>query len=399
MFFQFKPLLLPFYPQLNQPPASKNLHKEQTGFQFKKCKYKLGITTMTWRTVTMDEANKQVFAKEFYSRQTILKELGEKGQEQLAKAKVAIVGVGGLGTVSSLYLALAGVGSIRLIDQDTVETHNLHRQILYNSDDLHYPKTEVAAKRLEKLNPLTKAEAIPENVNASNVERLLLGVDCVVDGLDNMVTRYLVNRTCVKLKIPYVFGAAIGIEGNLSVFAPPETGCLECLMPNLSDADLLSCNTRGVLGATTGIIGSLQAMETIKILAGIGSTLKGKLLVCDFNDMDFTSIDISKSTRCSVCHGALSSVASGERLVWLCGKDTANINPEKPLELTLEEVFPTANKHFKVRLKSRLALMFNYKDYEVSLFNGGRMLIKGVKDEKTALAAYREILKKLESSR
>lgn len=348
--------------------------------------------------VKVDAAEKKAFAKEFYSRQTILKELGEKGQRQLAKSKVAIVGAGGLGTVSSLYLALAGVGYIRLIDQDTVETHNLHRQILYNTDDLHYPKTEVAAKRLEKLNPLINVEAIPENVNASNVERLLQGVDCVVDGLDNMVTRYLVNRACVKSKIPYMFGAAIGIEGNLSVFAPPETGCLECLMPNLSDTDLLTCSTRGVLGATTGIIGALQAMETIKLLAGIGSTLKGKLLVCDFSDMDFTSIDISKSTRCPVCHGDLSSVAGGERLVWLCGRDTANINPEKPLKLNLDEVYPAVNKQFKVRLKSRLALMFNYKGYEVSLFNGGRMLIKNITSEREALKAYREIISKLNAS-
>jgi molybdopterin/thiamine biosynthesis adenylyltransferase len=199
----------------------------------------------------MNKAEKQVFAKEFYSRQTILKELGEEGQKKLAKCKVAIVGAGGLGTVSSLYLALAGVGYIRLIDQDTIETHNLHRQILYNPDDLHYPKTEVAAKKIEKQNPLVIVEAIPENVNSSNVERLLKGVDVVVDGLDNMATRYLVNRACVKLCTPYVFGAAIGIEGNLSVFSPPDTGCLECLMPNLSDSDLLTCNTRGVLGATT----------------------------------------------------------------------------------------------------------------------------------------------------
>ncbi len=346
----------------------------------------------------MDAAEKKAFAKEFYSRQTILKELGEKGQLRLAKSKVAVVGAGGLGTVSSLYLALAGVGYIRLIDQDTVETHNLHRQILYNSDDLHYPKTEVAAKKLEKFNPLLSVEAIPENVNASNVERLLDGVDCVVDGLDNIVTRYFVNRACVKLKVPYVFGAAIGIEGNLSVFAPPETGCLECLMPNLSDTDLLSCSTRGVLGATTGIIGSLQAMETIKLLAGIGSTLKGKLLVCDFSDMDFTSIDISKSTRCHVCHGDLSSVAGGERLVWLCGRETANINPEKPLQLNLDQVYAAVNSHFQVRLKSRLALMFNYKGYEVSLFNGGRMLIKNVASEQEALKAYREILSSLSIS-
>jgi molybdopterin-synthase adenylyltransferase len=345
--------------------------------------------------VDLDAQEKDAFAKEFYSRQTILKELGEKGQQKLAKSKVAVVGAGGLGTVSSLYLTLAGVGYIRLIDQDTVETHNLHRQILYNIDDLHYPKTEVAAKKLEKQNPMVTVEAIPENVNASNVERLLSGVDCVVDGLDNIVTRYLVNRVCVKLSIPYVFGAGIGIEGNLSVFAPPETGCLECLMPNLSDSDLLTCSSRGVLGATTGIIGALQAMETIKLLSGVGSTLKGKLLVCDFSDMDFTTIDISKNSHCPICHGEVSSITGSERLVWLCGKETANINPEKPLKLNLDEVYPTLSKKVNVRLKSRLALMFDYKSYEVSLFNGGRMLIKGVEDEKTALSVYREILRKI----
>jgi len=343
----------------------------------------------------LDAAEKDVFAKEFYGRQIIMKELGTQGQAKLAASKVAVVGSGGLGTVSSLYLSLAGVGCIRLIDQDTIEIQNLHRQILYTTSDLHYPKAEVASKRLQELNPLVKTEAFTENVNASNVEQLLQGVDCVVDGLDNMVTRYLVNRACVKLKIPYVFGAAIGIEGNLSVFSPPETGCLECLMPNLSDKDLLTCSTRGVIGATPGIIGALQAMETIKLLAGIGSSLKGKLLVCDFSDMDFTSIDISMSSRCPVCHGDLSAVAGGERLVWLCGRDTANINPEKPLKLSLEEIYPTVNKQFNVRLKSRLALMFNYKGFEVSLFNGGRMLIKGVADEKSALKVYREILRNL----
>jgi molybdopterin-synthase adenylyltransferase len=345
----------------------------------------------------LDLTEKTAFAQEFYSRQVTMKELNKKGQQRLAKSRVAVVGAGGLGTVSSLYLTLAGVGHIRLIDQDTIETQNLHRQILYTQADLHYPKAEMAAKRLAELNPLIQTEAFTENINASNVERLLGGVDCVVDGLDNMVTRYLVNRACVKLRVPYVFGAAIGIEGNLSVFSPPETGCLECLMPNLSDNDLMTCSTRGVIGATPGIIGSLQAMETIKLLAHFGSTLKGKLLVCDFSDMDFTTIDISKSSRCPVCHGNLSSIVGGERLVWLCGKETANINPEKPLRLNLEDICPAVGKHFHLRLKSRFALMFDYRNYEVSLFNGGRMLIKGVSDEKTALTIYREILEKLQT--
>jgi molybdopterin/thiamine biosynthesis adenylyltransferase len=343
----------------------------------------------------VDVLDKKAFATEFYSRQVTMKELGWKGQRRLGKAKVTVVGLGGLGTVSALYLALAGVGHLRLIDQDTVETPNLHRQILYTRDDLHYPKAEVAAERLAKLNPLLKAEAVSENVNAGNVERLLSGVDIVVDGLDNMLTRYLVNRACVKLGVPFVFGAAIGLEGNLSVFSPPETGCLECLLPNLSDSDLLTCDTRGVLGATPGIIGSMQAMEAIKVLACVGSPLKGKLMVCDFSDMNFATIDISKAANCQACKGVSVPIVDGERLVWLCGSDTANINPESPLRLNLDKVYGAVRQRFNVRVKSHLAIIFDYKDHEISLFNGGRMLIKNVKDESSALRAYREILKAL----
>ncbi len=343
----------------------------------------------------MDNKAKEQFAKEFYSRQVILKELGEKGQKKLCEAKVAVVGVGGLGTVSSLYLALAGVGYLRVIDQDILETKNLHRQILYTTDDLDYPKVEAAAARLEKLNPLVKAEPVSENVNAGNVEHLLDGVDLVVDGLDNMATRYLVNRACIKHKIPYVFGAGIGMEGNLSVFAPPETPCLECVLPSLSDSELLKCDTRGVLGATTGIIGAMQAFEAIKVIAGVGKPLKNKLMICDFNDMYFTTIDIAKRPNCPSCEGTLPPELR-ERLVWLCGQNTANINPETTLNLDLIKAYETVQQcGFHVRVKSSLALIFDYKSLEISLFNGGRMLIKNVSDEAAALKAYREVIKAL----
>ena len=335
------------------------------------------------------------FAKEFYSRQVILKELGQKGQKKLCAAKIAVVGVGGLGTVSSLYLALAGVGQLRLIDQDVVEIKNLHRQILYTTEDVDYPKAEAAAKKLEKMNPLLKAEPISENVNAGNVERLVSGMDLVVDGLDNMATRYLINRACVKFEIPYVFGAGIGMEGNLSVFSPPETPCLECVLPNLSDNELLRCDTRGVLGATTGIIGAMQAFEAIKVISGVGTSLKGKLMICDFTDMTFTTIDIAKRANCPSCEGVASHVL-GERLAWLCGQNTANINPETPLKLDLTKLRETVQLlGYHVRVKSNLALMFDYKGLEISLFAGGRMLIKNVADEAAALKAYREILKEL----
>jgi adenylyltransferase/sulfurtransferase len=343
----------------------------------------------------MNAKDKISLARDFYSRQVILKELGKKGQRKLSEAKVAVMGVGGLGTVSSLYLALAGIGYIRVVDQDVIEAKNLHRQILYTTDDLDYPKAEVAAQKLEKINPLIHANAISENVNAGNVERLVASVDCVVDGLDNMATRYLINRACVKQKIPYVFGAAIGMEGNLSVFSPPETPCLECVLPNLSDNDLLACDTRGVLGATPGIIGAMQAMETIKVITGIGAPLKSKLMICDFNDMSFTTIDIAKRTSCPSCKGTLPT-ALRERLVWLCGQNTANINPEKPLTVNLGRICEAVQQRgFHIRVKSHLALMFDYKGLEVSLFNGGRMLIKNVPDEKAALKAYREILEEL----
>jgi len=343
----------------------------------------------------MDTAERARFYSEYYSRQMILKELGKKGQGKLAKSKVAVVGLGGLGTVSSLYLALAGVGHLKLIDQDTVELANLHRQILYEPKDLHYPKAEVAARRLGKINPLIKVEAVPENVNAHNVEQLLSGVDCVVDGLDNMQSRYIINRACVKLGIPYVFGAAIGFEGNLAVFVPPETACLECIFPNLQDDYLLTCDTRGVLGATAGIVGTMQAMETVKVLTGMGFPLKNKLMICDFSDMYFTTIDIFKRDNCPSCQIRLPVGDAEEKLVWLCGRDTANINPEEPWSMNLGQTYRLIAQNFKVRIKSHLAVIFEYKGSEMTLFNGGRMLIKNVKDEKAALGLYSEVKKKL----
>jgi len=332
---------------------------------------------------------------EYYSRQVALKELGRKGQKKLAGSKVAVVGLGGLGTISSLYLALAGVGFLRLIDQDTVEVDNLHRQVLYGVEDLSYPKVEVSARRLEKANPFVKVEPVSENVNSKNVEKLLDGMDCVVDGLDNMHTRYLVNRACAKLGVPYVFGAAVGVEGNLSVFAPPETPCLECVFPSLEDSELMSCDVRGVLGATAGIIGTMQAMEAVKVLADVGSTLKGKLLICDFSDMYFTTIDVFKRRGCLACRGKAPVEEGREKLVWLCGRNTANVNSDKPLNMSFDEVYDSVKRHFKIRVRSRLALIFGYKSFEVSLFKDGRMLIKNVDSEKLALSVYREIIRKL----
>jgi len=336
--------------------------------------------------------------EEFYVRQTVLPELGESGQERLRRSKVAVVGLGGLGSASTLYLALAGVGYLRLVDQDTVELHNLHRQMLYSMDNLRYPKVEVAAQRIERVNPGVKVEPVPENVHEGNVYKIVRGVDCVVDGLDNMRTRYLLNRACVKYGIPYVFGAAIGIEGNLSVFAPPKTPCLECVLPGLDDRQLPTCEVRGVLGATAGIIGSMQAMETIKLLAGMGDSLKGRLMVCDFRDMYFAIIEVFKRPDCPVCQvKEAKPVEEVERLAWLCGRHVVNVNPPKPIDMKLAEIYEVLKRHFKILVKSSLVIVFQYDGgVEVSLFNRGRMLIKNVEDEKSALQVYNKVIEKVE---
>jgi molybdopterin/thiamine biosynthesis adenylyltransferase len=207
--------------------------------------------------------------------------------------------VGGLGSVCSLYLALAGVGYLRLIDPDTVAIHNLHRQILYSADEVDQPKAEVAAELLQKKNPMIKVNALIEKVDALNVESLLEDVDVVVDCLDNFQTRYLVNRVCVKLGVPYVFAAVTGLEGNLAVFNPPETGCLECTMHNHKESS--EKKVFGIIGASAGIMGSLEALETIKLIAEVGSSLSGKMLVCDFTDMSFMTVPLPKNPNCNVC--------------------------------------------------------------------------------------------------
>ena len=335
---------------------------------------------------------------EFYSRQVVLTELGRKGQQKLEGSKVAVVGLGGLGSISTLYLALAGVGHLRLVDQDTVELRNLHRQVLYSLDNLRYPKVEVAADEIPHINPGVKIQPMPENLNENNVDDIVCDVDCVVDGLDNMRTRYLVNRACVKNRIPYVFGAAIGMEGNLSVFSSPETPCLECVLPGLDDRRLPTCDTRGVLGATTGIIGSMQAMEAIKLLADIHGSLKGKLMVCDFRDMYFTTIDIFKTKNCPVCGAKPSEkpAEAAERLAVVCGSNTFNINPSKPVKTNFNRVHAKLKNRFKILLQSSFVIVFKYdKGVEVSLFDGGRLLIKNVKDQKSALRVRNAVFRAL----
>ena len=329
--------------------------------------------------------------KLYYSRQTVMAEIGPIGQKRLRDSTVTIVGLGGLGSVSSLYLALAGVGKLTLVDQDTVELTNLHRQALYSVNDVRHPKVEVAADRLNSLNPEVEINAVAENVNGDNVDSILDNSDCVVDGLDNMQTRYLLNRHCVMRQIPFIFGGAIGMEGNVAVFKTPETPCLECVLPGIDDSSLPTCDTRGVIGATTGIIGSLQAMETIKLLAKINQRPESKLMIFDFAESEFRTVELYIRRDCPVCQLRHAPDAIEKRIAWLCGSNTVNVNPTRPTSVDLDAVRLVLQHEHKVLLATPMVLVFDYKGYEVSIFKRGRMLIKNVSEEADALRLYKEI--------
>jgi adenylyltransferase/sulfurtransferase len=286
---------------------------------------------------------------------------------------------------------MAGVGRLTLVDQDTVELTNLHRQALYSLADIRYPKVEAAARRLSTVNPEVKFETIPENLNEDNIHDIIGDSDCVVDGLDNMSTRYLINRYCPENKIPYVFGGAIGFEGNVAIFRVPETPCLECVLPGLEDSELPTCDTRGVMGATTGIVGSVQAMETIKLLSGITKKIESKMLVFDFIQSEFRTINLTVRANCPCQRRTGHRPAHLRRLAWLCGSNTVNVNPRAPQNLDLEEIAANIREHGKLLLKTPLVIVFDYDGHEISLFRKGRMLIKNVKSEQEGEEIFKSV--------
>src|SRR3972149_232305 len=245
---------------------------------------------------------------EFYSRQIILPDSGYKGQLKLRNSKVCVVGLGGLGSPAALQLAAMGVGFLRLVDRDVVELSNLQRQHLYSVNFVGYPKVEVAARRLRELNPNIEIEPLPLALNVNNAEEIIRDMDVVVDGLDLMTPRYALNRACLKLGVPYIFGAAITTCGSASAIIPGKTACLECFQGNLEDNMLPKCAIVGVHPSILNITASVEVSEATRIIVGKEPRLANKILHCDIGDMTFEEVEISKAENCPVC-GSKASVA------------------------------------------------------------------------------------------
>jgi molybdopterin/thiamine biosynthesis adenylyltransferase/rhodanese-related sulfurtransferase len=237
-----------------------------------------------------------------YSRHLILPHVGEQGQRRLKQARVLVVGAGGLGSPAALYLAAAGVGTIGLVDSDVVDVSNLQRQVLHGTAAIGRPKLESARARLQDLNPHVQVELHPERLTSANALQILAEYEVVLDGSDNFPTRYLVNDAAYHAGIPDVYGAIFQFEGQLSVFGAADGPCYRCLYAEPPPPGMVpGCAEAGVLGALPGAIGSLQAMEAIKLLLGIGEPLVGRLMLFDALRMQFRELALQKDPACPLC--------------------------------------------------------------------------------------------------
>jgi molybdopterin/thiamine biosynthesis adenylyltransferase/rhodanese-related sulfurtransferase len=237
-----------------------------------------------------------------YSRHFLLDQVGEKGQRKLLRSKVLLIGAGGLGSPTALYLAAAGVGTIGLMDADVVDVSNLQRQVLHTTADIGKPKVESGARTLTALNPDVNVVALPERISVANAMDVVSEYDVIVDGSDNFGTRYLVNDACYLAGKPHVHGSIFQFEGMASVFAPNQGPCYRCLYPAPPPAGLVpSCAEAGVLGVLPGIVGVIQATETIKLLLGIGDPLIGRLLTYDALGMRFREVKLRRDPGCPLC--------------------------------------------------------------------------------------------------
>ncbi|MCY9593089.1 ThiF family adenylyltransferase [Paenibacillus chitinolyticus] len=332
-----------------------------------------------------------------YSRHVLFKPVGENGQRALGRARVAIVGLGALGTVLANHMVRAGVGFVRLIDRDFVEESNLQRQMLYDEEDAHQaqPKASAAAAKLRLVNSLVGIEAHVADLNPLNAEELLTGVDLILDGTDNFSVRFLINDVSVKHGIPWLYGGAVASRGVSLAILPGETPCLRCLFgsaPAHGTAD--TCDTAGVIGPIIHMVASYQATEAMKILIGDRQHLNRRMQQWDLWYNHYTSVDVSGARKadCPACaHRSfeyLDAEIDGETIQTLCGRDSVQIHPVRPADFSLE--------HWEQRLAplgrvSRNKFLLRFRpsdDITLAVFPDGRVLVQGVTDPVAAKTLY-----------
>jgi adenylyltransferase/sulfurtransferase len=334
-----------------------------------------------------------------YSRQVMLEEIGYQGQLKLKQSKVCVVGVGGLGNPIVTRLAAMGVGKLRIVDRDVIELSNLHRQTMFNEDDVGQVKVETAAKKLRKLNPEIVVEELPISINDYTALDVVDGCDVVVDALDSVDARYALNKACIEKKIPFVTGAAVGVTGQSFTILPKESACYHCLFPSLDEDSMPTCSIEGVHPSILSIVGGIEVSEAVKIITGKEPSLKNKVLHVDLENLIFNFTKVSRVEECSVCGSGEQQEKIKEELILeeLCGRNkgkrTFSITPTYPVELDVDTVTSTAKERgFAVENLGDLGLSMRTNDLSISFMKRGSAVLVGAKDEDEARALYKDIL-------
>lgn len=337
---------------------------------------------------------------ERYSRNIALRFIGYEGQKKLRKSRVCVVGLGGLGSSAAVQLARLGVGFLRLVDMDIVEVSNLHRQVLYDMNDIGYPKVDAAKKRILEINPDIEVEVFSDFLDGSNVEEVVRGVDVIVDGLDSLGTRYILNAACVKFRTPFVFASTIESYGNVYTMIPGKTACLECFYGGVEEEDLPSCAQVGVFLPSLMAITGIEASEAVRVILGKPPLLKGKLLYVDFTDMSFREIDMMRNEACPVCGVPPEDVVFGVRkdvkVLETCSRDMKNVFVIIPAKSRLDDFQRLKEKigsSYKVVVDSQSGMTFYYdEDTQVSLLISGIGIIKTSMMKEGSLELFRKLV-------
>ena len=334
-------------------------------------------------------------SNDYFSREISIPSIGPAGLQKLQESSVAIIGVGGIGSAAAYYLARSGVGHLKLIDQDIVESTNLQRLHSASMNDLYHPKAEVIADRLSEEAEWCKIEPLIETVTDRNASDLLRDVDLVFDGLDNFRTRYILNQFAVLSETPYLFASAIADQAHIALLNPPKTACLECIMPQVADRLADSCETLGVSPSITGLTGALGTGVALRFLLGNPNHWSDKLVTVDIAGPEFLLTKLARRHDCEGCGNSNGDRSGSDgRVTFLCGEHTANVLPVSELTIELSKIGNSIPSG-KILLSTASVLVYRHGGFTVSLFRNGRFLIGGVENEIQAAKMAREISKQV----
>jgi len=334
-----------------------------------------------------------------FSRQIMLEEIGYQGQLKLRNAKICVVGVGGLGNPITTRLVAMGVGKLRIIDRDVIELSNLHRQTMFDESDVGQVKVEVAAKKLQKLNPDVQIESLPISINDYTALDAIEGCDVVIDALDSVNARYALNKACVEKNIPFVTGAAVGVSGQAFTILPGKSACYSCMFPELDEDSMPTCSIEGVHPSILSIVGGIEVAEAVKVILGKTPSLSDKILHIDIENLDFVMTRTFRANECTVCGtGKVESIPKQELIIEeLCGRNrgkrTFSITPTEKFEIDTDQIMSLAkNMDFRVDNQGELGLSMRTNDLSVSFMKRGSAVLVGAKDENDAITLYKKLL-------